>query len=197
MKREVRLEVIYLFPPDRVWSALTDSRVLARWLMPNDFQPQLGHRFHFMGKHGGTVLETIECEVIELQPPHRLSYTWRSSTDQVLSVVTWVLEPVAEGTRLRMEHREAHGATTAAEAWEDRLVRFRTEISQAARSPIGSRGRVGRGTWRPSSNSSGAPGSWRRSLAFRDPLHCVGKRSRSGAGVGRIVEEVASCPRRS
>jgi uncharacterized protein YndB with AHSA1/START domain len=161
MKREVKLEVIYPFPPDRVWRALTDSRVLTRWLMTNDFEPRLGHRFHFEGKPGGAALETIDCEVIELQPPHRLSYTWQSSVDGVLSVVTWVLEPVAEGTRLRMEHREAHGATTAAEAWEDRLVRLRTEISQAARSPIGDRGRVGGGTWRTSSNSSGARGSWR------------------------------------
>jgi uncharacterized protein YndB with AHSA1/START domain len=162
MKREVTLEVIYPFPPDRVWRALTDSRVLARWLMPNDFQPRLGHQFQFEGKAGGAAIETIDCEVIELQPPSRLSYTWQSSVDGVLSVVTWVLEPVAEGTRLRMEHREAHGATTAAEAWEDRLVRLRIEISQASRCPIGDRGPVGRGTWRTNSNSSGARGSWPR-----------------------------------
>ena len=48
MKREVTLEVIYPYPPDRVWRALTDRRVLAQWLLPNDFEPRVGHRFHFV-----------------------------------------------------------------------------------------------------------------------------------------------------
>jgi uncharacterized protein YndB with AHSA1/START domain len=30
-----------------VWRALTDSDLLARWLMPNDFRPVPGHRFSF------------------------------------------------------------------------------------------------------------------------------------------------------
>ncbi len=34
-------------PPDQVWQALTDPDLLARWLMPNDFRPAVGHRFTF------------------------------------------------------------------------------------------------------------------------------------------------------
>jgi uncharacterized protein YndB with AHSA1/START domain len=34
-------------PPGRVWQALTDSALLARWLMPNDFKPVIGHAFTF------------------------------------------------------------------------------------------------------------------------------------------------------
>ncbi|MFU8853255.1 SRPBCC family protein [Micromonospora sp. SL1-18] len=34
-------------PPAKVWRALTDSDLLARWLMPNDFGPVPGHRFTF------------------------------------------------------------------------------------------------------------------------------------------------------
>lgn len=33
MSREVA------FPREMVWAALTDSRQLAAWLMPNDFRP--------------------------------------------------------------------------------------------------------------------------------------------------------------
>lgn len=34
-------------PPDQVWHALTGPGVLARWLMPNDFQAAVGHQFTF------------------------------------------------------------------------------------------------------------------------------------------------------
>ena len=47
MKRNIMIEAFYPFPPERVWKALTDSRALAGWLMPNDFQPRVGHRFQF------------------------------------------------------------------------------------------------------------------------------------------------------
>jgi uncharacterized protein YndB with AHSA1/START domain len=32
-------------PPGRVWQALTDPALLARWLMPTDFKPVVGHAF--------------------------------------------------------------------------------------------------------------------------------------------------------
>jgi uncharacterized protein YndB with AHSA1/START domain len=43
--RDVRLERVYLHPPELVWRALTDREVLAEWLMPNDFAPVVGHTF--------------------------------------------------------------------------------------------------------------------------------------------------------
>jgi len=32
---------------ERLWSALTDSRKLAKWIADNDFKPVVGHRFQF------------------------------------------------------------------------------------------------------------------------------------------------------
>lgn len=97
--------VTYPHPVTRVWLALTDSDALARWLMPNDFQPLLGHRFTLTvePRHGWS--GTIACEVVALEPPHRLAYTWVSShPDAPPTLVTFTLEAVAEGTRLRLEH---------------------------------------------------------------------------------------------
>ena len=34
-------------PVEQVWRALTDPDLLARWLMPNDFKPVVGHQFTF------------------------------------------------------------------------------------------------------------------------------------------------------
>src|SRR5437868_2888446 len=98
MRREVRLEVIYPHPPERVWKALTDPGALAKWLMPNDFLPRLGHRFRFVQKTpGNPKREVVQCEVVELEAPHRLAYTWRSDPNSTPELVCWTLEPVEAG----------------------------------------------------------------------------------------------------
>ena len=43
----MNLDVIYPYQPQRVWEVLTDSRALAAWLMENNFEPKVGHRFQF------------------------------------------------------------------------------------------------------------------------------------------------------
>jgi uncharacterized protein YndB with AHSA1/START domain len=107
MRREVRLEVIYPHAPERVWKALTDRKALAKWLMPNNFLPRLGHRFRFVQKgrgRGDSKRKEVQCEVVELDAPRRLAYTWRSDPDSPPELVSWTLEPVEAGTRLRLEH---------------------------------------------------------------------------------------------
>lgn len=73
----IRTETFYRHPPARVWRALTDSDALAAWLMPNDFRPELGHRFTFRTQPIPPYFDGIvHCEVIELEPPKSLAYTW-------------------------------------------------------------------------------------------------------------------------
>jgi uncharacterized protein YndB with AHSA1/START domain len=50
MRRDVILERVYPHPPQAVWKALTDPKALSVWLMENDFQPRVGHRFRFRTK---------------------------------------------------------------------------------------------------------------------------------------------------
>ena len=45
MKADIDAAVVYRHPIERVWAALTSSEALAAWLMPNDFVPEVGHRF--------------------------------------------------------------------------------------------------------------------------------------------------------
>ena len=146
MKPEVTLEVIYPYPPDRVWRALTDPGVLTQWLLPNSFEPCVGHRFHFVRPVPGSTSEVIECEVIDLQPPFRLAYTWQDPADRAPSVVTWTLLPVPGGTRLRLSHARADeaaaaleaDAAAAAHAWDHRLAALRRHLnSEGGVWPIG------------------------------------------------------------
>lgn len=85
--------------PAVVWRALTDSDRLAAWLMPNDFRPEVGHRFHLDAGSWGTT----ECEVLEIEPERLVRYSWRNGA--LDTEVVWRLVPEGHGTRILLEHR--------------------------------------------------------------------------------------------
>ncbi len=105
MNFDITLEQTYPYPPARVWRALTDSTALAAWLMPNDFEARVGHKFRFRSKPMPGWRGFVECEVIEVVVPLRLAYTWLGDAAwQAPTVVRWTLESIDAGTRLRLEH---------------------------------------------------------------------------------------------
>lgn len=88
-------------PPEKIWRALTQGPLLEEWLMANDFQPVVGHRFTFRATPVPNWSGVIECEVKAVEPNARLSYSW--GTLGMESVVTFTLTPTESGTHLRME----------------------------------------------------------------------------------------------
>jgi uncharacterized protein YndB with AHSA1/START domain len=87
--------------PAKVWRALTEGALLTEWLMTNDFRPEVGHRFTFRAPPAPNWDGLIECEVMAVEPPDRLAYTWSSMG--LRTVVTFTLAATAAGTELRME----------------------------------------------------------------------------------------------
>jgi uncharacterized protein YndB with AHSA1/START domain len=109
--RSIVVERTMPHPPAKVWRALTQSSLIAEWLMQNDFEARLGATFTFRAKPMGNWNGIVHCEVTTFDPPKRLAYTWKGGTVQnaacgsaLDSVVEWTLTPVAGGTRVRMEH---------------------------------------------------------------------------------------------
>ena len=88
-------------PPAKVWRALTEGQLIEEWLMKNDFQPVAGHRFSFRSTPVQGWDGVINGEVLVVDPPARLSYTW--STMGMQNDVAWTLTPTEGGTHLRME----------------------------------------------------------------------------------------------
>ncbi len=111
IRREIRRSVFYPHPREVVWRALTDRDALAAWLMPNDFEPTLGHRFEFRTKPAPGFDGIVRCEVLELAPPRRMVWSWRGG--QLDTRVTFELEEVARGTELRLTHSGFEGAAPA------------------------------------------------------------------------------------
>jgi uncharacterized protein YndB with AHSA1/START domain len=123
----------------KVWRAITESHLLADWLMANDFKAEVGHRFTFRHKPMPHWNGVTDCEVTEVAPMERLAYTWCSSgaeaANGVKTTVTWTLEPAASGTRLRMEQsgfrpdqERAQGG--AGIGWRQFFARLETMLDQ-------------------------------------------------------------------
>lgn len=106
MSRTIQRELTFPQPREEVWQAIVNSDTLAEWMYPNDFEPRIGHHFTFQvppnpkAKFDGI---TIHCEVLECDPPTRLTYAW-SGGALLNTRVTFRLEPDGNGTRLFFEH---------------------------------------------------------------------------------------------
>jgi uncharacterized protein YndB with AHSA1/START domain len=95
-------------PPERIWRALTQSALIEEWLMKNDFEPRVGHRFNYRSEPMPPRWNgVVDCEVLAVEPNKRLAYTWNSSGEEAANglntVVTWTLTPTKGGTHVRME----------------------------------------------------------------------------------------------
>jgi uncharacterized protein YndB with AHSA1/START domain len=101
--RTVVVERQISHPPEKLWRALTQPHLIEEWLMKNDLNPVVGHRFNISTAWGGV----LDCEVLAVEPHKTLSYTWNLAHQDpafdLRSVVTFTLTPTPAGTHLRME----------------------------------------------------------------------------------------------
>jgi uncharacterized protein YndB with AHSA1/START domain len=106
-KRSLVIEREMPHPPEKIWRALTQGALIEEWLMKNDFQPVVGHKFTFRATPMPHWNGVTDCEVLIVEPNERLSYSWNASGEEAANglktVVTWTLTPTRSGTHLRME----------------------------------------------------------------------------------------------
>lgn len=109
--RAIVVEEVLPHKPEAIWKVLTSPELLSRWLMNNNFEPRLGHRFTFQGRPMGDWDGTVQCQVLEIDPPRSLVYSWvGGSANNAIegsaldSVLTFTLTPVEGGTRVKLVH---------------------------------------------------------------------------------------------
>jgi uncharacterized protein YndB with AHSA1/START domain len=107
----ITVEKTLPYPPEKIWRTLTRCELIAKWLMPNDFEPVVGYRFTFQTRPMGDWDGIVHCEVLQCEPPLLLRYSWRGGSDsnpdygaRLNSEVTWTLTKVEGGTHLKMVH---------------------------------------------------------------------------------------------
>lgn len=91
---DIRHTLVLNAPLQKVWDAVATSEGIAAWLMPNDFQPKLGHEFSLHTPYG-----VSPCRVTAIEPPNRLSFTWGKDWH-----VSFQLEDLGGKTRFTLIH---------------------------------------------------------------------------------------------
>ncbi|MBV8252412.1 MAG: SRPBCC domain-containing protein [Chitinophaga sp.] len=110
MQNSIQHSYFYEQPLAAVWAYLTESELIAQWLMPNDFLAEVGHEFNFhtrpmpnFGFDG-----TIYCKVLEIDPMKKLVYSWQGGPEPGVinldTVVEWQLQEKDNGTELSLVH---------------------------------------------------------------------------------------------
>jgi len=110
MQKDIQQAWFFTKSPKEVWEYLTKPDLIEQWLMKSDFQPVAGHKFRFTfePKENSRYEGIVYCEVLEVIPFTKLSYSWYGSTNdrkrKFSSVVMWTLVPKENGTELQLQH---------------------------------------------------------------------------------------------
>lgn len=117
--------------PEEVFLAWTDPEHLQQWMSPvgaaeADVDLRVGGRFRVVMKGAGLAIEHTG-EYLEIEPPERLAFTWRSPyTGDEPSVVTVVLYGRDDGTELVLIHERLpeEKAASHGQGWGQMLDRL-------------------------------------------------------------------------
>jgi uncharacterized protein YndB with AHSA1/START domain len=109
---EIRIVRDYPHPPAKVWRAVTDPALVPMWTAtgaggrPEGFAPVVGTKFTFIAKPKPGWNGVVDCEVLEVDEPSLLRYSWvdGGDADGDVTEVVYRLQPHAGGTRFIYEH---------------------------------------------------------------------------------------------
>jgi uncharacterized protein YndB with AHSA1/START domain len=106
----IRIVKDYPHPPATVWRAVTDPAVIPLWTAtgaggrPEGFSTAVGTKFQFIAKPKLGWNGVVDCEVLEVNEPSLLRYSWTGGDGGDRTEVLYRLEPQAGGTRFSYEH---------------------------------------------------------------------------------------------
>lgn len=101
----VVLERLFDRSVKRVWKALTDRDEMRNWYFDlKEFNPEVGFQFQFTAENEKGNAYLHFCEITEVVPYKKLSYSWRYDGYSGVSFVTFELFEQGNKTLLRVTH---------------------------------------------------------------------------------------------
>lgn len=107
---DIHIVYDYPNPPAKVWRAVTDPELIRLWTATgagaraDGFVPVAGTRFQFVAKPMPGWDGVVNCEVLEVDAPSLLRFSWADNAGGDLTEVVYRLQPHAGGTRFGYDH---------------------------------------------------------------------------------------------
>jgi uncharacterized protein YndB with AHSA1/START domain len=99
------IERIFKAPAAKIWKALTDKTEMKKWYFDlSEFKAELGFKFQFVGGPPDGIQYLHLCEITEVIPNKKLSYSWRYDGYTGISYVSFELIELGENTKLILKH---------------------------------------------------------------------------------------------
>lgn len=99
------VEQICEVPVEKIWQAITDKNAMKQWYFDfQEFRTEIGFEFRFWGGPAEDRQYLHICEIAEVLPNKKLTYTWRYDGYPGTTLVTFDLFQVANQTCVRLTH---------------------------------------------------------------------------------------------
>ncbi len=128
----LKIERLLPGPIERVWSYITESELRSRWLASGEMALKVGAEFELVWRNdtlskvpasdrpaGFSEEMRMKSRITELDPPHKISFTWVNSGD-----VTITLTPKGQSVLFTAVHRRLPDRDTlimVASGWHEHL----------------------------------------------------------------------------
>ena len=103
--KPIILERTFKTTPSKLWNALTDNKEMKHWYFKlEEFRAEVGFQFQFSGGPSPDKQYLHLCEVTEVIPEQKLTYSWKYKGYAGISFVSFELFPDGENTKLKLTH---------------------------------------------------------------------------------------------
>jgi uncharacterized protein YndB with AHSA1/START domain len=100
------LERVFNAPTAKVWKALTNKNEMKKWYFDlAEFKAEIGFKFQFYGGPTPERQYRHVCEITEMIPEKKLTYSWRYEGYAGISFVSFELSEQENKTLLRLTHK--------------------------------------------------------------------------------------------
>ncbi|URZ88293.1 SRPBCC family protein [Floricoccus penangensis] len=81
---------------DKVWEALTDSKILSQWIWDNNFNSEVGEKSEFRAPATDWWDGVVNIETLVAEKPEKLVYIWATMGET--TKISWLLSDNGDGT---------------------------------------------------------------------------------------------------
>ncbi len=101
----INIEKVLNAPVTKVWTAISNKEEMKSWYFDlAEFRVEKAFKFQFTGGTPDGIQYLHLCEIIEVIPERKLTYSWKYDGYDGISYVTFSLTPMGDKTKIVLTH---------------------------------------------------------------------------------------------